>query len=157
MIKLKTISIFAIIIFMIGCSSSEWDGPTGEQRDPMVLQVIPPSGGNNVGIGENIVAFFNRDMDPSTINMGNFYVINYNEYYMATVGTTSGTVTTYGNMPPKIPANYSYDSKQRAAILSPRYLDWTTTYIVILETGIKDSTGRAMLTGYNWLFTTGTY
>lgn len=158
MIKLRIISIlFSLTIFLFGCSSGEWDGPTGEQRDPMVLQVIPPSGGNNVGTGDNIVAFFNRDMDPSTVNMGNYYVVEYNEYHSATVGTTDGTVTTYGVMPPKIPGNYSYDASQRAAIFSPRYLGATTTYLVIVETGMKDSTGRAMLTGYRWWFTTGTW
>lgn len=157
MINFKTICIFfAMIIFLIGCSSGEWDGPTGETSDPYVISVIPPRGADGVTTGDNIVAFFSKDMDSSTINMGNYYVYNYNEYVSSTVGTTSGTITTYGDPPQKIQGVYSYDAGQRAAIFSPRYLNPETYYIVMLTTGIKANNGRAMLTGYSWTFSTRT-
>jgi hypothetical protein len=131
MIYLRIMGIlFAMIIFLNGCSSGEWDGPTGESRDPYVIQVIPPSGSSNVSTTENIVAFFSKDMDPSTINNSTF----------VSRPPASGTVT--------------YNADQRAAIFTPQGLSPRTTYYIQLTTGIKDTTGRAILTGYNWTFTT---
>ncbi len=158
MIRKKTIGLYftIILLFIIGCSSGEWDSPTNETSDPFVKDVRPPRGADGVVTNENIVAVFSRDMDPSTINMGNYYVYNYDEYVSATVGTVSGTTTTYGVMPPKVPGNYSYDANQRAAIFSPRYLNPETPYIAIVSSGVKASNGRNMLTGYSWTFSTKT-
>lgn len=158
MIKIKTIGLYftIILLLLIGCSSGEWDAPTNETSDPFVINVIPPRGVDGVVTNENIVAFFSRDLDSSTVNMGNFYVLNYDEYVSATVGTGSGTTAVYGVMPPKVPGDYSYNAGQRAAIFSPRYLNPETPYIAIVSTGIKASNGRNMLTGYSWTFSTKT-
>jgi hypothetical protein len=158
MTRKKTTGLYftMILLFIIGCSSGEWDAPTNETSDPFVISVIPPRGADGVVTNENIVAFFSRDMNSSTITMGNYYVLDYNEYVSATVGTSDGTVTTYGVMPPNVPGNYSYDANQRAAIFSPRYLYPDTQYIAFVSTGVKASNGRNMLTGYSWTFSTKT-
>lgn len=143
-----------MLLFMIGCGSGEWDAPTNETSDPFVISVIPPRGADGVSTGENIVAFFSRDMDPSTINMANYYVYNYDDYVSATVGTASGTTTIFGSMPQKVSGIHSYDSGQRAAIFSPRFINPETPYIAIVSTGVKASNGRNMLTSYSWTFST---
>ncbi len=131
MIRLKIISIlFIVIIFIIGCSSGDWNNPTGNTSDPRIISVIPPRGADGVSLGAEIVAFFSEDMDPSTINSGNF------------------------NLSPSVEGTVSYIASQRAAVFTHAGLSSGTDYIATVTTGVKDASGRAMLTGYSWAFST---
>ncbi|MBI5198792.1 MAG: Ig-like domain-containing protein, partial [Nitrospirae bacterium] len=42
-----------------------------------------------------------------------------------------------------------------AAVFIPDGLSSNTTYTATVSTGVKDTTGRSMLTGYSWSFETG--
>lgn len=173
MINIRTISIvFALIYFLIGCTSGEWDGPTGEQRDPKVINVIPPNGTSNVSTSENIVAFFSRDMDSSTVHIGNYYVY-YSEVDCAVWDETTGLCTKYvceERVDPsdpdseciristtdseKVAGIVTYNADKKAAVFTPLNMKGNRIYTVYITTGVKDSTGRAMLTGYTWYFKT---
>jgi hypothetical protein len=131
MIRLRIIGIsFIVIIFIIGCSSGDWDNPTGNTSDPRIISVIPPRSADGVSLGSEIVAFFSEDMDPSTINSGNFY------------------------LSPSVEGTVSYIASQKAAVFTPAGLSSDTDYIATVTTGVKDTSGRAMLTGYSWAFST---
>ncbi|MEK6689779.1 MAG: Ig-like domain-containing protein [Nitrospirota bacterium] len=131
MIILRIIGIsFIVIIFIIGCSSGDWDNPTGNTSDPRIISVIPPRSADGVSLGSEIVAFFSEDMDSSTINNGSFYL----------TPSAAGTV--------------SYNATQKAAVFTPVGLSSDTNYIATVTTGVKDTSGRAMLTGYSWSFST---
>lgn len=127
----KAIIIFlAILPFLSGCGSKDWDGPTSATTDPYVIEVSPPDGSNNVATNADIIAYFSKDIDPSTLP-GNFY------------------------LSPSVSGTFDYDSTLRAAIFRPSSLESNTIFYVYLTTGIKDTTGRRMLNGYNWYFITG--
>lgn len=131
MIRLRIIGIvFIVIIFIIGCSSGDWDNPTSNTSDPRIISVIPPRSADGVSLGSEIVAFFSEDMDPSTINSGNFY------------------------LSPSVEGTVSYIASQKAAVFIPAGLSSDTDYIATVTTGVKDTSGRAMLTGYSWAFST---
>jgi hypothetical protein len=126
----KIVIFFTVIIFFLGCNSGNWDGPTGATSDPRIISVIPPRGADGVSLGAEIVAFFSEDMDPSTINSGNF------------------------NLSPSVEGTVSYIASQRAAVFTHTGLSSGTDYIATVTTGVKDTSGRAMLTGYSWAFST---
>lgn len=127
----KAVIIFLTLFPLILSCSKDWSGPTGATTDPYVISVSPPDSATYVSTTGDIIAYFSKDMDPSTINSGTFYLSP----------SASGSVT--------------YNASQRAAIFSPSGLSSDTIYYAILTTGIRDTTGRRMLNGYSWYFLTG--
>jgi len=129
---MKRAIIILVVVFplLVSCGSKDWDGPTAATTDPYVTEVSPPNGATNVSTTGDIIAYFSKDIDPSTLP-GNFYLD-----------------------PPAAGVLY-YDVALRAAIIRPSGLSSNTLYYVYLTTGIKDTTGRRMLNGYSWYFITG--
>lgn len=116
-------------------SNYTWSFTTGSGPDttpPTVSSTIPANGATDVAINSPIRVTFSEVMDVATITTSTFIVVNG--------GTNvSGTVSYSGT----------------TAIFTPSSnLDRSTTYTIMITTGVKDLTGNAMVTSYHAGFTT---
>ena len=95
---------------------------------PLINSTIPSENAANVPVTTLLTASFSETMAVSTINTTTFTLKN---------GTTpvSGSVT--------------YDSHTKKAIFIPaNYLSYSTTYTVVITTGVEDMAGNNMQTTY---------
>lgn len=119
--------------------------------DPTVLSRSPVNGATEVERDASITATFSKAMDATTIDdadptvdPSNFIVFidaNTNGVYDGGDTIVNGTVL--------------YNAGNRTATFDPSTdLAWTTTYTVILKTGIEDTEGLPLPAEVKWTFTT---
>ncbi|NKE71293.1 Ig-like domain-containing protein [Candidatus Manganitrophus noduliformans] len=115
-----------------------WVFTTGSILDttpPNVVATSPADGVSDVSIASTVTATFSEDMDASTISGSTFILRRPDET------TVNGSVT--------------YDSTTRTARFTPQEsLSNSTTYMPILMTGIKDTSGNALAAEFTWSFNT---
>jgi len=113
-----------------------WSWTTGTGLDtalPKVVHTVNPDGATNVFINTQIIATFDKVMDPSTIIAANFT-------FMQGSTPVPGKVTSLGYSLIFTPTN----------ILAPN-----TRYTATITTGVKDLAGNALPHNYVWSWTTG--
>ena len=109
--------------------------PTSSTAPPQVRSTQPSSGTTGVGIGIAPSAAFSEPMDPSTINSGNFLLVD------SANNPISGTV--------------SYVSSSATAVFTPSTdLQSQTSYTATVKGAVKDTFGNAMGSDVSWSFTT---
>lgn len=108
-------------------------GQVGDTRAPTVTSVAPGIGATNVPLNSGVSAAFSEALDPSTISVSSFYLME---------GTTpvSGLVSYAG----------------WTAAFDPSS-DFTpdTSYTATVTTGVKDPAGNSLAANYVWTFRTG--
>lgn len=105
---------------------------------PTVTLSIPATGATNTALNSQIAATFSEDMDPSTITASSF------------------TVTGSGGTP--VTGTVSYAAGARSAIFTPAAhanLTAATVYNATITTAAKDLSGNALVSNFQWSFTTG--
>ncbi len=131
--------LFMLTIFAAGCSDSSSSSAATEEKVsaiPVVASTVPDINGTAVAPNRSIVAFFNKALDPSTVNTTTFTLIDNN---------TSLSVD----------GNVSYANN--AMLFNPTAdLNASTEYNATITTGVKNLAGEAMAAEYVWNFTTGT-
>ncbi len=114
-----------------------WTFTTGSEADTTAPAVISMSPGDNkldVMVNTQVIATFSEMMDPSTINTQTFFV----EDEMG------------------IPVDDAVSYMGVMATFTPSVdLEFDTTYIATLTTGVKDLAGNPLLQDKVWSFTTG--
>jgi len=125
-------TLFVFTLFAAGCGGS--DTAATVSPTPIVVSTTPISGATSVSLNTNITAFFDKELDTSTVNATTFTL-------------KSGTTEVNGTV--------SYANK--AMIFNPtdENLSINTLYIATVTIRVKDSTSNA-LSAYVWNFTTGT-
>lgn len=107
-----------------------WSFNTGNA--PSVLSTDPVNGASNVVLAKIITATFNSAMNPTTIN-ANTFVIKQGANLIPGVVTYSGVIATFT---PNAP------------------LSANLVYTGTITTGAKDTSGNALMSNYNWSFST---
>jgi Domain of unknown function (DUF4082)/Bacterial Ig-like domain/Bacterial Ig domain/Secretion system C-terminal sorting domain len=102
---------------------------------PTVIFNTPATSATNININSSVSVTFSENIDPLTVTASTFVLKD-----------GSGNV---------IPGTVSYSAGTRTAtILLSSALDYSTIYFATVTTGIKDLSGNAMASNYNWSFTT---
>lgn len=127
--------LFVLTVFVAGCGND--DAALIEENDtistiPTVLSTAPFQDDSNVSLNTNITAFFNKELNTSTVNETTFTLTN-------STGTVAGTVG-YAN---------------KAMIFNPTADLSSGLHTATITTGVTDSEGNALATDYIWSFTTG--
>lgn len=111
----------------------------GDVNPPAVSSVLPVNGTTEISTNTTITAGFNEAIDASTVD-----------------GTSVQLSDAAGNV---VAATVSIDAVTDQVILTPSTaLTPLTVYTVTIESGpsgIKDIAGNALVSDYNWSFTTG--
>ncbi|MDP1829202.1 MAG: ice-binding family protein [Archangium sp.] len=105
----------------------------GDMMAPTVTSTIPIDGAMSVSVGTTVNATFSEAMNPATLNMSTFTV-------MQGMAPVTGIVTYAG----------------LTATFSPATLAASTTYTATIATGATDLAGNPLASNYVWTFTTGT-
>jgi hypothetical protein len=125
-----------------------WQFTTGAAPDtipPQVSSTNPATDATEVAVNSAVTATFSEAMDPTTITTSTFMVM---DILLITpppclVGHpcgASGAVTYSGNT---------------ATFTPSTNLNYSTPYQATITTGAKDTAGNALVSSYNWTFTTG--
>jgi uncharacterized protein DUF4082/concanavalin A-like lectin/glucanase superfamily protein/galactose oxidase-like protein/Big-like domain-containing protein/purple acid phosphatase-like protein len=108
-----------------------------DTRGPVVTDVTPTGGASDVARSANIVADFDEQLAPTTIN--------------------GSTFTLKGDTGVAVPATVSYNAQTREATLDPSVpLAYQTTYTATLKGGtggVTDAAGNALTADKTWSFT----
>jgi hypothetical protein len=118
-----------------------WTFTTGAAPDvtpPTVTLSVPAAGATNTALNSQIAVTFSEDMDPSTITASSF------------------TLTGPGGTP--VTGTVSYAVGARSAIFTPTTpanLTAATVYNGTITTAAKDLSGNALVSSFQWSFTTG--
>jgi hypothetical protein len=111
---------------------------TPDLTPPVVSSVIPANAATGVAVNATVAVVFNEDMDPNTISTSTIELRN------ASNALVSATV--------------SYDGSTKTATLKPSgSLTNLHTYSAKVKSGVsgvKDASGNALATDYDWSFTT---
>ncbi len=133
------LSAFLAAVMVAGCSTDVQTTETEARRsnsEPTTLEIMEtyPEDYDFEVIEDTIVSVtFNKDMDPKTINVTTFVLVDQ----------------TYR----PIPADVTYDSKTKTARLSPlKPLTYGTVYTADVTHRVRDATGRHLNGGYQWVF-----
>jgi hypothetical protein len=122
-------------------SNFVWTFTTATAPDvtpPTVSFSVPSAGATNVALNTQIEVTFSKDIDPSMITPASF------------------TLTSAGGTP--IAGTVSYSVGARSAVFTPgtpAILSAGTTYDATITTALKDLSGNALATDFQWTFTTG--
>jgi len=107
---------------------------TADTTAPTVVSTIPVNSATGVSINTKITATFSEAMDPLTLNMGTFTLMQ---------GVTA------------VPGAVTYASIGTTASFKPdANLTPGTTYTATVTTGAKDAAGKALAANFVWSFTT---
>jgi len=130
--------LFVLTVFVAGCGNDdtitppEGDNNATVSTTPAVLSTAPFQDDSNVSLNTNITAFFNKELDASTVNTTTF---------------------TLKNSATAVDGNVSYANK--AMIFTPTADLSSGSHTATITTGVTDSEGNALATDYIWTFTTG--
>lgn len=112
-------------------------GTSADSTPPTVLNTTPADAAVGVAVNIIIIARFSEAMNPLTIIGANFSVTGPGATFVA------GTVT--------------YDSTNNAANFDPNSdLAANTVFTATIEVGVEDLAGNALVSAFDWDFTTGT-
>ncbi|MGC8875028.1 MAG: Ig-like domain-containing protein, partial [Chloroflexia bacterium] len=101
---------------------------------PTVQSTEPPPGAADVPVDAIVRATFGISLNPDTVNLSTFFL-------EGPAGLVSGTV--------------GYDAATYTAVFTPAAaLEYATSYVAHLTTGIQSAQGAAMCAEYTWSFTT---
>ncbi len=95
---------------------------------------------NTVGVDISIPMSitFSGEIDPSTLNTDTFHLYRVDNLEEVIV-----------------PGNTKYDAETKTAYFIPEgELSYSTNYRLAIESGVKDTSGNALGSGYSWRFTT---
>ena len=117
-------------------SNSSDDTPSDAIATLTVTSSAPADGAISVGTNSKIVAVFNREMKPETLNEDSFTVQGEGE--AAIVGVVS------------------YDADTQTTTLAPNgALTGSIVYTAIITTAAEDESDANLLSNFEWTFTTG--
>jgi hypothetical protein len=107
------------------------------EMHPEVIAFSPADGSVNLAINTSIKATYNRQMDPDALNNNSVILSNT---------STSGLVNLYIGLSP---------TSQFEVIATPvSFLDYNTTYVVIIKPGMRSAIGLLSYETYTSRFTT---
>lgn len=133
------LTILLILGLSFGCGSG------GGVTNPEVTSVSPASGATDVAVTAAVTAVFNKDMDPTTINISNFR--------LDPTAVPVGTVLSSRGQ--SVAATVAYDVASRTATLTPTsLLAGNTSYTATLTATVTDNAGLPLAGDYSWSFTT---
>lgn len=105
--------------------------PVGDTTPPVVTSVNPADGAKDVSVTAEVTVGFSESVDPTTVNLTTFKVMNG---ALAVAGSTSSGSPTATFKPTE---NFEY----------------STTYTAVVS-GVKDMAGNMLQGEYRWSFTT---
>ncbi len=105
--------------------------PPKDTTPPVVTSVSPTDGANDVSVTTKVVVEFSEPVDPATVNLTTFKVLNGDNL---------------------VPGSASASSSQ-ATFTPDDSLDYLTTYTAVVSR-VKDLAGNQMLGEHRWSFTT---
>ena len=126
--KMSSIAAMLLVVFMMGCKKEPNPGIA-----PEVNSTIPVNKAVSVATNNKISATFSAAMDPSTITVVSFTLLNGSTAVSGVAGYTDKTATF-----------------TPSASLAPN-----TLYSATITTVAQNTTGNALTKDYNWSFTTG--
>ncbi len=132
--------LFLFTVFVVGCGGGGGSSSTAiaplPPVPPTIISTTPMSDDVNVILNKSVVALFNKALDPTTVTLTTFTLVDDN-----TTAAVSGSVT--------------YNSN--TMIFNPTSdLNASTHYTATITTGVKDLAGTALASMHSWSFTTGT-
>jgi len=133
------LSFLFLFLVMIGCGGNSGGGQDGSDTtsptaSPTITSTSPVRNANEVNVSTVITVTFSEAMDASTINTSTFTLKDSDN------DPVTGTVT--------------YDGT--TAMFTPSWsLKGSTTYTATITNGVKDLSGDAVTSDYQWSFTTG--
>jgi Domain of unknown function (DUF4082)/Bacterial Ig-like domain/Bacterial Ig domain len=102
---------------------------------PSIVATTPAAGAVGVSTAITVSVKFSEGMNPTTITSTNLQLLN-----------PSNAV---------VPSTISYDSTTATALISPTLpLSTNSTYTVVVQNGVKDTSGNFMASPVSWSFTT---
>lgn len=111
-------------------------GATADTTAPNVILTNPADKAVNVAINHTVNATFDEAMDPVTVNIENFTLVN------PELNLVSGTI--------------AYDAANHIVTFTPASdLSPSTQFTATISTGVKDLAGNALAANKVWTFTTG--
>ncbi len=134
-------TLFVFTVFVAGCGgggggSSSATAIAPPPILPIIIATTPIIDDVNVIINRSITALFDKALDPATVSLSTFTLVDTNTS-LAVIGSVS------------------YNSN--TMIFDPiADLNVSTEYTATITTGVKNLEGRAMASNYVWSFTTGT-
>ena len=133
---MRTIKFLAAIFFSIAIAACGGGGgggaappPAADTTPPTVSSVTPANTSVGFAVNSAITATFSEALTASTVNTTTF-----------TIAGVPGTVSYSGTT---------------ATFTPTAPLAYATLYTATITTGVKDLAGNAMVTSYQWAFTTG--
>jgi hypothetical protein len=149
LLKFKSIAIISgavLLLLAAGCGSGKLIQPYDAFTEPVVVETLPPDGSLNVAVDGNVIASFNKAMNPLAINGNTFIVMG--------PGLAASTAKAAGDE--EIEGEVSYDSLDDTAIFTPagNFLP-DTEYCATLTTDIEDIYGNPLPEDVSWCFMTG--
>ena len=136
---LRPLSVLFLFAFITGCS--DYNSSSNNNNDPApvapkVFSIAPASDAKDVAPNTKIVAYFDQEMDPATLD-------------------TSFTVQGVDDGP-AINGAVTYDATSKAAIFAPNSpLGKDTTYEAAVSTDARNVSGQSLASDFLWSFTTG--
>ncbi|WP_415396561.1 ice-binding family protein [Sulfurimonas sp. CS5] len=126
--------LFMFTIFTTGCKDDSVIVAPEVTAAPVIVSTTPSIGDTNVTINTSVAAFFDKELDATTVNTTTFT--------LKSGATSVAGAVSYAN---------------NAMVFNPTVdLNISTEYNATITTGVKDLSGNAMVSEYVWNFTTGT-
>lgn len=124
--------LLSVSLNLIACGDDDEGVTPTDTTPPTVLSTSPSNNATGVAVNTSITATFSEAMNASTINTGTF-TVRTDTTPISGMVTYSGTTATF------IPSGN---------------LNYNTTYIATITTGVRDVAGNSMASEYVWSFTT---
>lgn len=138
--SIMAFSIALMSVSLVACNDSNNRSSNSSNETPVVIASLavtstaPADGATGVGTDVNVVAVFNKEMKPASLQ-NSFTLQGANE--TAAVG------------------NVSYNADTRTATLVPGGLTANKLYTATITTGAEDASSTNLLEDFQWSFTTG--
>lgn len=130
------LSIFYVTLAACGGNSNGNKAPAAPPAPPAVTSTVPAAAATDVDTNIKVVAVFNSEMSPATVNQSSFTLQGTGE--AAIVGAVA------------------YNANTRTATLTPNGdLTPSTEYTARILTAAKDLSGASLAADFEWVFTTG--
>lgn len=134
---MKAFALLALLTCLSGCGGQLVEFPLDSGDAPTVISTLPGHAARSVGLDSSVSATFSTEMEPSTLRVTSFTLVQ---------GSTpvAGAVT--------------YDSETHTANFVPAdELRIDRMYTATLTTEVTDTENRALEADYTWTFTTANF